>query len=550
MKKIILLSIVATLMFSSCATVFMGKKQKVTFNSGSSDAEVYLDKEMIGEGSSFIYKINKQEGQSRQLTIKRKGYKDQYAAIIKTRRPIAYWPVKILFIWNFYAWSIDAMGYSRNTAFEREINLEGEDNKLVTRGKTDKYLDISNIGVKIKNTNKDVAFYYVKYDPLNLKKSLEAAELKKDTKDAKADIKKAKKNKNKKTKTLDDSDLKYDDTKFSTNVYQTLRKTGFVDTINKVFNDNNNTLVLEGKITKLHTFSIHSRFYANYYKSKVYLTWYVKNTYGEILDSVVTSELSGDFAYLYTWDGDNANYDNYNKMVGDAIDISYLKMHQNTKFTKYLKMESDFKSKDPILTIKSGSSKVIDKETASLACVTIKLKDEGKDVGHGSGFAISQDGYIITNFHVVAGKYPGKYNDLTVINSEGVEMPAKVIRTNKYRDLALIKVEGKFEKTFTVNSTKTFKKMQDVYTIGTPKSIELGQSISAGLISNERKTETTNLLQLGMSVNGGNSGGPLFDATGALHGVIVSKLIGSNTEGVSFAIPAYLIQEYLNINFN
>jgi serine protease Do len=129
-------------------------------------------------------------------------------------------------------------------------------------------------------------------------------------------------------------------------------------------------------------------------------------------------------------------------------------------------------------------------------------------------------------------------------------MPAKVIRTNKYRDLALIKVEGKFEKVFAVNNTKAFKKMQDVYTIGTPKSIELGQSISAGLISNERKTETTNLLQLGMSVNGGNSGGPLFDATGALHGVIVSKLIGSNTEGVSFAIPAYLIQEYLNINFN
>jgi S1-C subfamily serine protease len=53
-----------------------------------------------------------------------------------------------------------------------------------------------------------------------------------------------------------------------------------------------------------------------------------------------------------------------------------------------------------------------------------------------------------------------------------------------------------------------------------------------------------------MSINGGNSGGPLFDKTGLLHGVIQSKLVGYATEGIGFAIPAYIIPEFLNISFD
>ena len=56
-------------------------------------------------------------------------------------------------------------------------------------------------------------------------------------------------------------------------------------------------------------------------------------------------------------------------------------------------------------------------------------------------------------------------------------------------------------------------------------------------------------LQLNISVNGGNSGGPLFDQTGKLHGVIVSKLIGQNTEGVAFAVLGYKLMDYLNITY-
>jgi S1-C subfamily serine protease len=554
MKTIYFFSIGCILFLSSCASIFIPAKQKVTFNTGNKDSEVYLDKEMIGEGRTFTVPIDKREGQARQLTIKRKGYKDQYSVIIKTRRPGAFLPLLILDIPTYYGLILDPMN-PKCTAFDKIINLENEDNKLVTRGATDKYLHISNIKLNINKSKKDLPFYYIAYDSKSLKKAIETAEIKKTNQDAMEEAKKNKKSNNKKTKTLeeDDDNLKYDDTKYSYNVYQTLKKTGFVDTVNKIFQDDNNTLVLEASINRISTFRISKGFVnslgGEYYKAKVYLTWYIKNTYNEILDSIVTTELSGDFDKIYTYENSKANYDGYGKMIGDAIDISYLKLHHGTNLNKYLQMESDFKSKDPLMTLKAATGKITDKSDAALACVTIKLKEDKKDVGHGSGFAITPDGYILTNYHVVAGKTRGKYNDLTVITSEGIEMPAKVVRVNSYRDLALIKVDGKFQKQFAVSSTKSFKKMQDVYTIGTPKSIELGQSVSVGIISNERKTETTNLLQLAMSVNSGNSGGPLFDANGNLQGIINAKLIGQNTEGVSFAIPGYLIEEYLNINF-
>ena len=180
---------------------------------------------------------------------------------------------------------------------------------------------------------------------------------------------------------------------------------------------------------------------------------------------------------------------------------------------------------------------------AAASSVIVKRKDGG----HGSGFAITNDGYILTNFHVLAGKYYDKLQEVTVVLNNGEEVPVKIVRYNRSRDIALLKVDKTFENPFKLTSKKSFKDLQEVYTIGAPKSIELGQSVSSGLISNERKSVDATLLQLSMSVNPGNSGGPLFDKSGTLHGVVSSKLVGYATEGIGFAIPSYLIPAYLNI---
>lgn len=556
MKKLLLLFTVS-LFFGSCACIFLPKKQKVTITTSNKDAKIFLDKEEIGKGKSVTTKIKK-EG-AHQIVIQTPGYKDTYACLIPTHKTPAVWPLLTLDIFTLYyfPWAITldlnnpkSMSYDKIT----QINI---DDKIITKNKTDKFIEISNIKLDIKDKNKNIRFINVPWQP-DLAASIKEAEKKQKENTAKADMKEFKKNskKHKGTKLVEeDNELKADDIVFSENVYKTLKKSGFIDTVNKIFSDNNNTLVLEGSVKKVTYYNIIGKTRSGaYQKVKLDLVWYVKNTYNEIIDSIVTQQMSGDFdihSVYYRIAGVHKGTDEienlYSKMFADAIDISYLNLHKNANLTKYIKQDNNFTISDPMLSLITPNKNITitDKSDASLASVIVKTPD-----GHGSGFAISQDGYIITNYHVIAGKIINKPNTIKIITSSGEELEGKIVRYNKYRDLALIKVDKKFEKAFKISNVKSYKNLQDVYTIGAPKSIELGQSVSSGILSNERKNNNNNLLQIGMSVNGGNSGGPVFDNSGALHGVIESKLIGKNTEGVAFAIPAYLIQEYLNINYN
>jgi len=556
MKKVLLLLLV-TITFSSCVSMFMPKKQKITFTTNRSESTTYVDKEEIGKGKLIKEKIKK-DG-VKQVIVRTPGYKDSYGVLTPSRRPIAYWPLMLLNVFNaFYGVVIDAIP-PKNIAYQRALNVDVND-KLVYRGTADKYVDISAINLNIKNKEKDIRSYSVNFsdDPQHLMDNIKEAEKKQSERDAKEELKKAKKKKKGKGNLVEpeDNEIKYEDTKFSYNVYKTLKNTGFVDTVNKFFADFNNSIYLEGSITKLNQYTIYSKRYNNYSKCKLFLTWYIKNNFHEILDSIVTTEFSGDFAvassYYYSAYSSasdiakikEAYLDNVSKMYGDAVDISYLKLHKNPTFTKYLKIENDFNVKDPLLTLAMPKAVIVDKADAGEASVIVKTPE-----GHGSGFAISQDGYLITNYHVIAGKINNKVNTIKIITSDGQELVGKVVRYNKFRDIALLKVDKTFNKVFKLTNVKSFKNLQDVITIGAPKSVELGQSVSTGVISNERKTNNNNLIQLNMGVNSGNSGGPLFDGTGTLHGVIVSKAIGKNTEGISFAIPGYLVQEYLNINY-
>lgn len=548
----------AALFFSGCASTFLPKKQKVTFTTSQKESTIYVEKEEIGKGKLVKEKIKK-EGKAKQVLVRTPGYKDTYAILTPSRRQIAYWFLQIPNpIWlGYYGFWVDALN-PKNVGYQRVLNIPPSD-KLVYRGVNDKYIDINAIKLNIKDKEKDIQSHDVTFspDPNVLLKNITKAENKQKEKMAKEEMMKAKKKKKGKAKLVEaeEKEIKYDDTKFSYNVYKTLKNTGFVDTVNKFFSDINNSIYLEGSISKINVFYIYSK-KGNFSRSKISLTWYIKNNFNEILDSVVTSEFSGDFAvgngYSYSTYSSSSEIsqkkDNYldevSKMYGDAIDISYLKLHKNPTFTKYLKVETDFKIKDAALTLQAPKSAITEKSDAALASVIVKTND-----GHGSGFAITLDGYIITNYHVVAGRINNKLSSVKIITSSGDELNGTIVRHNKFRDLALIKVDKNFEKAFKVTNVKSFKNLQDVFTIGAPKSVELGQSVSTGVISNERKSNNNNLLQLNMGVNSGNSGGPLFDAAGNLHGVIVSKAIGKNTEGISFAIPGYLIQEYLNLSF-
>lgn len=552
MKRVIFLLFVS-LLFSGCASIFLPKKQKVVFVTNHADSKVYADKEEIGSGKIFTARIAK-EGRAKQIVVKTPGYKDTYAAIVPSRRQTAYWFLQIPNpIWlGYVGFFADAIS-PKNMGYQKAINIP-VNGKLVYRGEKDKYVDISGIGLDINNKDKDIRSYSVRFSEKGLEEKIKEAEKKTDDKTARDEAKKEKKKNKRQPEDVQDKEIKYDDTKFSYNVYKTLKHTGFVDTVNRFFSDYNNSVYLEGNIHKLNIYTIVGKRFGYYNRCKVFLTWYVKNNFGELLDSVVTSEYSGDFVLRYYYSMyasreeieriKNEYQEQVGKMFGDAIDISYLNLHKNPAFTKYLRQETDFAIKDPLLIIPEATAYVADKLEAGGASVIVKTKD-----GHGSGFAISQDGYVITNYHVVASRNNNQPNSVTIVNQAGEEMPGTVVRYNKFRDVALIKTNAVFEKPFKITTIKSFKNLQDVFTIGAPKSIELGQTISTGIISNERKANNNNLLQLNMGINSGNSGGPVFDDAGTLHGVIVSKAIGKNTEGIGFAIPGYLLEEYLNISF-
>jgi hypothetical protein len=533
----ILIIIISSTLFSSCAYIFIPKYQKVTINTGLNDAVVYIDKVGFGKGETIKGKVKKNT--VKQVVIKASGYKNTYRVLLQTHRPAVYWPLSIISLpFQGFAAVLD-FTHPKCMSFDKINNFIMTD-KLVIRGEQDKYIDLSNIRLSIKD--EDMNYLNIKYKKKDLLKKIESAERREVIREKKIEIKESKGLGGLK----DLNEIKHYNIKYSESVYQSLKTTGFVDTVNNVFADNNNTLVLEGKINKIYAFNIKKK-RNSYLKAKLHITWYIKNMYNQILDSIESKDYSGDFYIPISDDSyytlENKTNELYVKMYGDAVDLSYLKLHNNENFTRYLKQETDFEIKEEVLNIIKPIDIVLEKTDASLASVIVKRKDGG----HGSGFAISNDGYIITNYHVIADKKTTNTVPLKIITSEGEELDVTVVRVNKYRDLALLKVTKTFEKAFVVSSVKSFRNMQDAYTIGAPKSVELGQSISAGVISNERKVNNNNLLQLGMSVNAGNSGGPLYDATGKLHGVIVSKLVGENTEGVSFAIPGYLIEEYLKL---
>jgi hypothetical protein len=528
---------------SSCVNIFIPGKQTINFTTTSKEATVFVDNEQVGKGKNISSKIVKTG--SKQIILKNDGFKDQYKVLLPERRVYAYYPLLLIDIVCILPIGIDPLVKEKTFRYPKENRLVLKDQYL-NKTEKEKYIDFEGVKLNVENNDKDINWYNISHSE-NLDDKILDAEKDRE----KVQAKDEKKNLKKKKKVLLDEESKktvYENTKLAENIYKTLNKIGYIDTVNQIFLDNNNTLALAGVIKKYSTYKITAKGLQNAYggigyatysyaKAKIYITWYIKNSFGEKIDSMEDVSYSGEFSNSLI---ESKGYD---PMYGDAAENSLYKLMKTPLFLKSIKIDSNFKINDPILAISKPSNIVTNAEDATNASVIIKRKDKG----HGSGFVISNDGYIITNFHVIADEFNNKTADIKAILSNGDEVSVKVVRYNKMRDIALLKVENTFEKAFFLSSEKTFKKLMDVYAVGTPKSLELGQSVSVGILSNERKRNNNNLLQLNMSINSGNSGGPLFDKMGVLHGIVTSKLVGQSTEGVAFAIPSYLVQDYLNL---
>ena len=159
-------------------------------------------------------------------------------------------------------------------------------------------------------------------------------------------------------------------------------------------------------------------------------------------------------------------------------------------------------------------------------------------VSTGSGFIISNDGYLLTNNHVVEGA-----NEITVSLGDRREFKAEVIGADERSDVALLKIEAKNLPTLKIGSSKELKVGEWVVAIGSP--FQLRFSVTSGIVSakgrsipNGSDSTYVPFLQTDVAINPGNSGGPLFNLEGEVIGINSQIYTRSGGYmGVSFAIP-------------
>ncbi|MCI5605492.1 MAG: trypsin-like peptidase domain-containing protein [Clostridia bacterium] len=165
---------------------------------------------------------------------------------------------------------------------------------------------------------------------------------------------------------------------------------------------------------------------------------------------------------------------------------------------------------------------------------------EGQTVeqGSGSGIIFQDDGYIVTNQHVINGA-----SEISVIINTGEEFTAKLIGQDTKTDLAVLKIDPGDTKltAATLGDSTTVQVGETAVAIGNPLGMEFSGSVTAGIISAVNRTmnienRTYNLLQTDAAINSGNSGGALINQYGEVIGINSVKLSTTGVEGMGFAI--------------
>ena len=167
---------------------------------------------------------------------------------------------------------------------------------------------------------------------------------------------------------------------------------------------------------------------------------------------------------------------------------------------------------------------------------TDSLMHQYVSAGAGSGVIISEDGYIVTNNHVIANA-----NKITVTLRNNEKYNATVKGRAPELDIALLKIEKSGLHPATLGDSAATNVGEEVIAVGNPLG-QLGGTVTNGIISALNRditinNETMNLLQTNAAINPGNSGGGLFNMKGELIGIVVAKTKASNTEGLGFAVP-------------
>lgn len=160
---------------------------------------------------------------------------------------------------------------------------------------------------------------------------------------------------------------------------------------------------------------------------------------------------------------------------------------------------------------------------------------------YGTGFVLTEDGYIVTNYHVVENA-----TSVTITTHDGEDLPAELCGYDSTNDIAVLKAEAQGLQAAVIGSSDDLIVGDQVVVIGNPLG-DLTATLTVGYISGKDRVISTdgsliNMLQTDAAVNSGNSGGPIFNMNGEVVGIITAKYSGTTSsgatiEGIGFAIP-------------
>jgi serine protease Do len=172
---------------------------------------------------------------------------------------------------------------------------------------------------------------------------------------------------------------------------------------------------------------------------------------------------------------------------------------------------------------------------------------EEREVGGGSGFLVSEDGYVVTNAHVVSDPEA----NYTAFLNDGTTYAAQVIAADEVLDVAVLKIDGHDFTYLEFGDSTAIKAGQSVVAIGNALG-EFSNTVSVGVVSGLARSITassgrgqseqlTNIIQTDAAINPGNSGGPLLDLSGKVIGVNVAASVGT-AENIGFALPGSAVK--------
>ena len=242
---------------------------------------------------------------------------------------------------------------------------------------------------------------------------------------------------------------------------------------------------------------------------------------------------------------------------GGATLANYLNAQNNTAVSDTMvihRVEASTTSADTALVDKS-TSEITSEVADSVVEITTEIIETSSfygqyiSAGAGSGVIISEDGYIITNNHVIDGA-----SSITVTLRNGESYDATLVGTDSQVDIALLKIDATGLSPAVFGDSDTLSVGDKTVIIGNPLGT-LGGSVTEGIISALDRSividgQTMNLLQTDAAINPGNSGGAMFNGQGELCGIVVAKSSstssGSTIDNIGFVIPINNVLEILS----